>query len=55
MSRKPSNPIVRTVTDRLRERDRLEMRAVNALLSAVEPKRRRPQRPHRRSNTNRTR
>jgi hypothetical protein len=47
MSRKPSPRIVRAVADRLWERDRLQMRAVDALLSAVEPKRRRLKRPPR--------
>ena len=46
MSRKPGNRIVRAVTDRLWERDRLQMRVVDALLSAVD-KRRRPKRPRR--------
>jgi len=45
MSRKPVTRIVRAVTDRLWERDRLQMRAMDALLSAIEPKRRRPGRP----------
>jgi hypothetical protein len=45
MPRKPRTRVVRAVTDRLWERDRLQMRAVDALLSAVEPKRRRPKRP----------
>jgi hypothetical protein len=54
MSRKAVNPLVRAVTDRLRERDRLEMRAVDALLSAVEPQRRQPKR-RRRGTKKRTR
>jgi hypothetical protein len=49
MARKPGNPVVRAVTDFLLERDRLEMRAVNALLAAVEP--RRPQKVARRRAT----
>lgn len=40
MSRKPGNRIVRAVTDRLWERDRLQMRAVDTLLSKIERKRR---------------
>jgi hypothetical protein len=55
MSRKPGTRIVRAVTDRLWERDRLQMRAVDALLSAVEPKKRRPKRPRRRRNGKPTR
>jgi hypothetical protein len=45
MSRKRMNPIVRSVTDRLWERDRLQMRAVDSLLSMIEPKDRHPRRP----------
>jgi len=41
MAQKPRNRIVRAVTDLLWERDRLQMQVVGALLSAVEPKRRR--------------
>ena len=55
MARKPGNPIVRAVTDFLLERDRLEMRAVDALLSAVEPRRQRPKVARRRANKKRTR
>ena len=41
MSGKPKNRIVRAVTDLLWERDRLQMQAVGAVMSALEPKRRR--------------
>jgi hypothetical protein len=44
MPRKPVNRIVRAITNAVRERDRLEMKAVGALLSMVEPPRRGPQR-----------
>jgi hypothetical protein len=55
MSMKTGKRIVRAATRRLWERDRLQMRAVDALLSAVEPKRRRPKRPRRNRNAKRTR
>ena len=55
MSRKPVTRIVRAMTDRLWERDRLQMRAVDALLSAGEPKRRRPKRPRHQGNAKRAR
>ena len=42
MSRKPATRIVRAVTDRLWERDRLQMQVADALLSAIASKRRRP-------------
>lgn len=41
MAGKPKNPIVRALTDALWERDRLQMRAVGAVMSALEAKRRR--------------
>src|SRR3954471_5657541 len=37
MHRQPTNPLVRSVTDRLWQRDRLQMRVADALLRAVEP------------------
>ena len=45
MSRKPVTRIVRAVTDRLWERDRLQMQVADAVLSAIESKRRRPSQP----------
>jgi hypothetical protein len=41
MSGKPKNRIVRAVTDLLWERDRLQMQAMGALMSAMDRKRRR--------------
>jgi hypothetical protein len=35
MARKPRNRIVRTIIDRLAERDRREMKAVDSLLSLI--------------------
>lgn len=55
MPRKPAPRIVSAVTDRLWKRDRLQMQAVEALLSAVEQKRRRPKRPPRPTRAKRTR
>jgi nucleotide-binding universal stress UspA family protein len=45
MSRKPVTRIVRAVTDRLWERDRLQMQIADGLLSAIESKRRGPSHP----------
>ena len=39
--KKASNRIVRAITDAMWERDRLQMRALDALLTAVAPPRRR--------------
>jgi len=51
MSREPTNPIVRTVADRLWSRDRRQMRIADRVLSGVDPPRprstaRRPSEPH---------
>jgi len=51
MSQEPTNPIVRTVADRLWSRDRRQMRIADRLLSGVDPPRRRtttrqPSEPH---------
>jgi hypothetical protein len=43
MSRKAINPLLKTVARALQKRDRLELRAVNALLSSLERKRRQKQ------------
>ena len=43
MSRKASNPLLKTAARALQKRDQLEMRAVNALLSPLERKRRQKQ------------
>jgi hypothetical protein len=40
--RKLADRIVRAVTEPLWQRDKLQMRIAGALLSAIEPKRRRP-------------
>ena len=45
MAPKATRRIVRAVTQKLWERDRLQMRAADALLSVVGSKRRRPKRP----------
>jgi hypothetical protein len=55
MSSKPGSRIVQAVTRGLLERDRLQLRAADALLSAVEPKTRRPTRPRGKRNPKRTR
>lgn len=55
MSSKPGSRIVQAVTRGLLERDRLQLRAVDALLSAVEPTKRRPKGPRRKRNLKRTR
>jgi hypothetical protein len=55
MSRRPVHRIVRAVTDRLWERDQRQMRAIDALLLAVERRRRRPKRPRHRASIERTR
>jgi len=51
MATKIGKQIVRAVTNALRERDRVEMRAMDAVLSLVEPPRRkaRPDRGRRRT------
>jgi hypothetical protein len=41
MARTPRNRAVRTITNAMWERDQLQMRVVDALLSAVTPPRRR--------------
>jgi len=41
MARTPRNRVVRTITNAMWERDQLQMRAVDALLSALTPNRRR--------------
>jgi len=45
MPRKPIARVVRSVTDRLWERDRLQMRAADALLAVFERQARRCRRP----------
>ena len=45
MARKTPGPLVRAVTDVMWNRDQLQMRAVDALLSGVESKPRRRTRP----------
>jgi hypothetical protein len=54
-TKKPANRIVRAVTRGLLERDRLQLRAVGALLSVVEPKKRHPKRPRRKRKAKQTR
>ena len=48
MARKSMNPVVRAITDAMWKRDRLQMRAVDTLLSLAAPARRRRTKPRRR-------
>jgi len=55
MATKKMNPLVRAITDAMWERDRRQMRAIDALLSLAKPQRKRLARRERRRRGSRVR